>query len=137
MDPKEVARAAQVIAVVGASPDPERASYDILRYLLEHGYDAIPVRPGFDNILGIPCVESLADIERSIDIVDVFRKSEAAPQITREAVATGARAVWLQEGVRSEEAASIARDAGLVFVQDVCLKRVLKALAREEPDESD
>jgi predicted CoA-binding protein len=132
VDPKEIARSARVVAVVGASPEPGRPSNEIMQYLLDKGVEVIPIRPGCDSILGQACVESLADVGRRVDIVDVFRRSEAAAEVTREAVALGARAVWLQEGVRSEEAAAIAREAGIAFVQDVCLKRVLKDLARED-----
>jgi predicted CoA-binding protein len=132
MEPKELARTARVIAVVGASPDPTRPSYDMLKYLIDHGYCAIPVRPDCESILGQPCVTSLSEIEGEIDIVDVFRRSDAAAEITREAIGCGARGVWLQEGVKSEEAAALAREAGLPFVQDVCLMKVLKRLAREE-----
>jgi uncharacterized protein len=132
MDAKELARSARVIAVVGASPDPARASYEVLEYLVERGYDVIPVRPDCESILGLPCVASLADIDRPIDLVDVFRKSEAAADVAREAAAVGAKGVWLQEGVRSEEAARIAKQADMGYAQDVCLKKVLQALAREE-----
>jgi predicted CoA-binding protein len=132
MEPKELARTARVIALVGASPDPSRPSYEMLDYLLDQGYMVIPVRPGCDSILGQPCVSSLSEIDGEIDIVDVFRRSEAAADVAQEAIAHGARGIWLQEGVKSEEAAALAREAGVPFVQDVCLMKVLKRLARED-----
>jgi uncharacterized protein len=132
MDAKELARSARVIAVVGASPDPGRASYEVLEYLSKNGYDVIPVRPDCESILGLACVAELADIDRPIDIVEVFRRSEAAGEVAREAVRVGAKGLWLQEGVRSEEAAWAAKEAGLVFAQDVCLMKVLQGLSRED-----
>jgi predicted CoA-binding protein len=92
-----------------------------MRYLLAAGYRVIPVRPrDCDEILGIPCVASLAEIEEPIDLVDVFRRSEHTPDVAREAVAVGAKALWLQLGVVSDEARKIAEDAGLDYVENEC-----------------
>ena len=92
-----------------------------MRYLLGAGYRVIPVRPrDCDEILGVPCVASLAEIEGPIDLVDVFRRPEYTPDIAREAVAVGAKALWLQLGVVSEEARRIAEDGGLDFVENAC-----------------
>ncbi|MDX6492433.1 MAG: uncharacterized protein QOH02_368 [Gaiellaceae bacterium] len=92
-----------------------------MRYLLGAGYRVIPVRPrDCDEVLGVPCVASLAEIDEPIDLVDVFRRSEYTPDVAREAVAVGAKALWLQLGVVSEEARSIAEEAGLDYVEDQC-----------------
>jgi predicted CoA-binding protein len=92
-----------------------------MRYLLDQGCRVIPVRPlDCDEVLGVPCVASLAEIEEPIDLVDVFRRTEAAPQHAREAVAAGAKAFWLQLGLRSEEARRICEAAGLDYVEDRC-----------------
>jgi hypothetical protein len=125
MQPRDLLATARVIAVVGASPDPWRPSYDIMRTLIDRGFDVIPVRPGCDSILGRPCVARLSDIDRPIDIVDVFRKAEAAPNVAREAARVGARVLWLQQGVVSWEAREIARAAGMHFVEDRCIKMEL------------
>jgi hypothetical protein len=102
-----------------------------MRYLLEQGYRVIPVRPlDCDDVLGIPCVASLADIEEPIDLVDVFRRSEFAPEHAREAVDAGAKAFWLQLGLRSREARKIVEDAGLDYVEDECTAIVHRRLSR-------
>jgi uncharacterized protein len=116
---------ARTIAVVGASPKPDRPSHGVMRYLLEQGYRCIPVRPrGCDEVLGVPCARSLADIEESVDLVDVFRRPEACPEVAREAVAAGARSLWLQLGIVSPEARQIADAAGIDYVEDECTKIV-------------
>jgi uncharacterized protein len=116
---------ARTIAVVGASPKPDRPSHAVMRYLLEQGYRCIPVRPrGCDEVLGVPCVRSLTEIEEPIDLVDVFRRPEACPEVAREAVAAGARSLWLQLGIVSPEARRIADAAGIDYVEDECTKMV-------------
>jgi uncharacterized protein len=123
--PAEILAAARTIAVVGASPKPHRPSHGVMRYLLEQGYDVIPVRPaGCDAVLGIPCVRTLAEGERPIDLVDVFRRPDACPGVARDAVAAGAKAVWLQLGIVSPEARQVAEEAGLDYVEDECTKIV-------------
>ena len=92
-----------------------------MRYLLAAGYRVIPVRPrDCDEILGVPCVASLAEIVEPIDLVDVFRRSEYTPDVAREAVAVGAKALWLQLGVVSDEARTIAEEGGLDYVENAC-----------------
>jgi uncharacterized protein len=119
--PEEILRESKTIALVGASPNPARPSHSVMRYLLAQGYRVIPVRPlDCDEVLGMPCVPSLADVDEPIDLVDVFRREEAAPEHAREAVAAGARAFWLQLGLRSPEARRIATDARLDYVEDLC-----------------
>jgi len=122
--PADILRETCTIAMIGASPDPDKPSYGVMQYLLEQGYKVIPVRPGEGDVLGIPVVNSLDEIDGPIHMVDVFRKSEAAPEIAREAVAVGATSLWLQPGCVSDEAGEIARAAGLAFAQDLCTRQV-------------
>jgi hypothetical protein len=125
---EEILREARTIAVVGASPNPSRPSHGVMRYLLAQGYHCIPVRPNRTEVLGIPCVDSLAEIEEPIDLVDVFRRSEFCAEVAREAVAAGAKAVWLQSGLVSREARAIAEDAGLDYVENACTAVVHRRL---------
>ena len=118
--PEQILAESRTIAVVGASPKPWRPSHGVMRYLLAHGYRVIPVRPGSDEILGVPCVDSLADVDEPIDLVDVFRRPEHTPAVARDAVAAGAKALWLQLGIVSPDARRIALDAGLDYVEDAC-----------------
>jgi uncharacterized protein len=119
--PATILRDARTIAVVGASPRPERPSHGVMRYLLEHGYRAIPVRPGdCDEVLGVACVASLAEIAGPVDLVDVFRRPEFCADVAREAVAAGAGALWLQLGIVSPEARRIALEAGIDYVENLC-----------------
>jgi predicted CoA-binding protein len=127
--PEEILRDAKTIAMVGASPNPAKPSHGVMRYLLAHGYRVIPVRPlDCDDVLGVPCVESLADIEEPIDLVDVFRREEHAVGHAREAVEAGAKAFWLQLDLRSPEARRVCEDAGLDYVEDECTAIVHRRL---------
>ena len=92
-----------------------------MRYLLAQGYDVIPVRPAdCDEVLGVPCVRTLAEIDRPIDLVDVFRRAELTPPLAEEAAAVGAGALWLQLGIVSAESRRIAEEAGMDYVEDLC-----------------
>ena len=127
--PEEILRDAKTIALVGASPKPSRPSNGVMRYLLAHGYDVIPVRPrDCDEVHGIPCVASLAEIDRPVDLVDVFRRIDAVPAVAREAVAAGAKGLWLQLDLVSPEARRIATDADLDYVEDECTAIVHRRL---------
>ena len=108
------------IAVVGLSPDPERDSYEVAAYLQARGYRIIPVNPNAVEILGERCYADLRDIPEPVDLVDVFRRPEAAPAIAAATVAIGTRALWLQLGIVSKEAAAIARAGGVDVVMDRC-----------------
>ena len=119
--PEQILAEARTIAIVGASPNPDRPSHDVMRYLMSEGYRCIPVRPlDCDDVLGVPCVESLDDLDEPIDVVDVFRRSDALVTHAREAVEVGANALWLQLGLTSPAAREIATDAGLDYVEDLC-----------------
>jgi len=111
-----------VVAVVGASINPARPSHEVMEALIDLGYDAIPVNPAYPEVLGRKAYPDLASIPRRIDLVDVFRRAGATPDVARQAVAVGARVLWLQIGVVSEEARRIAAAAGLVVVMDRCLR---------------
>lgn len=124
-------RHARRIAVVGCSPKPDRPSHQIAAFLIERGYEVFPVHPRAKTILGRKVCPTLADIPQSIDIVDVFRKPEFTPQIAREAVTIGARALWLQQGIVSEEAWQIATDAGLDCIMDRCIAVMHRLLVRD------
>jgi uncharacterized protein len=119
----EVLRAARRIAIVGASSNPGRPSFGVLRYLVHQGYDCVPVNPAERDILGIPAFRSLreaADATGPFDIVDLFRRAELCVPHAREAVEIGARCLWMQLGVVSWEAAKIAHGGGLSVVMDRC-----------------
>lgn len=110
------------IAVVGLSNNALRASHFVGYYAQRHGYRIIPVNPREEEVLGEPCFNSLTAVGEAIDIVNVFRDPSAVPALAKEAVAIGAKALWLQFGVISDEGAAIAADAGLDVVMDRCLK---------------
>ncbi len=114
---------AKTIAVVGLSDKPDRASYGVAQYLQRAGYKIIPVNPQLkEPVLGEQPVASLHDITEPIDIVDIFRRSEDVPPVVADAIAVGAKAVWIQLGIVNDEAVAAAEAAGLEAVQDKCLK---------------
>lgn len=118
---RELLGAKPVIAIVGASSNPERPSHGVMFGLLDAGYDVIPVNPNEREILGRPCYPDLASIPRPVDIVDVFRRREHLAGVAREAVAVKARVLWLQLGLADAEAEAIARAGGLTVIADRCL----------------
>ncbi len=119
-----ILQSVKTIAMVGASPDKTKFSYGVLRVLHETGYDMAPInpRPGLEEIRGIKVYPSLADVDRPIDMVEVFRRPEDLPGIAEEAVAVGAKVLWGQIGVKNTEAAEIAEAAGMKVVMDRCPK---------------
>ena len=120
----QVLNGTRTIAVVGASPDWSRPSYGVMQFMQKRGYRNIPVNPKAAGtiILGECVYASLSEIPEAIDMVDIFRKSEAAGQVTDEAIAIGAKYIWMQLGVRNDAAARRAEDAGLHVVMDRCPK---------------
>jgi predicted CoA-binding protein len=120
-DLKQLLTNASTIAMVGASSNPDRASYGIMQKLQQVGYRVIPINPRETEILGERAYPSLADVPERIDIVDVFRRAEDTPQIADEAVKVRANALWLQTGIANEEAAARAEAGGLTVVMDACI----------------
>ena len=112
----------RTIAVVGLSPRPARPSHQVARYLAAAGYRVIPVNPGHAEILGLPCYPDLKAVPEPVDIVDCFRRSDQIQPIAEDAVAIGAKVLWLQLGVVNEAAAAFAAQAGLAVVMDRCIK---------------
>jgi predicted CoA-binding protein len=112
----------RVVAVVGLSADPERPSHQVAHYLQAHGYRIVPVNPGCQVILGEKCYATLRDIPFPVEVVDIFRKVEAIPGIVDEAIAVGAKVVWMQEGLEEPDSAQKAKQAGLNVVMDRCMK---------------
>jgi len=121
---------AHVVAVVGISSKPWRPSYQVASYLQEHGYRIVPVNPNEKEVLGEQVYASLLDIpnEIHVDVVDVFRRAEHTPEVARDAVAVGARMLWLQEGIVSDEAARIAAEGGVDVIMGVCIMKVRERL---------
>lgn len=127
---RELLTHSKVIALVGASPKPERASYRVMGFLLDHGYDVIPVNPlkVGQQIHGKMVLGSLSEIEQPIDMVDIFRNSDAAAEVVDEAIIVGAKSIWMQLGVINHDAAHKAQAAGLKVVMDRCPKIELPKL---------
>ena len=120
-DLKRLLTEATTIAMVGASSNPEKSSYGIMQKLQKAGYRVVPVNPRETEILGERSYPSLIDVPERIDIVDVFRRPEDTPSIADDAVTIGAKALWLQTGIVSEEAAARAKAGGLIVVMDACI----------------
>ncbi|MBT9461653.1 MAG: CoA-binding protein [Rugosibacter sp.] len=112
----------KVIAIVGLSPKPDRPSHEVAQFLLARGYDIIPVNPACVEILGRPCYPDLAAVPRAVDMVDVFRKSEDVLPIAQDAIRIGAKSLWLQLGVINPQATVLAEAAGLIAVENLCIK---------------
>ena len=119
--PAEILEYTDTIATVGASDDPEKAGHRIPIRLIKRGFHVIPINPTRKEVLGIGAYPDLASVPETIDTVQVFRPSEEAPEIARQAVAVGAKALWLQEGIASDEARQVSEAAGLDYVEDQCM----------------
>ena len=119
---RHILKHSHTIAIVGLSADWWRPSYFAAKYMQEHGYRIIPVNPKYSEVLGEKCYPNLESIPEAVDIVDVFRKSEDCTPIAKQAVAIGAKTLWLQLGVENAEAQQIAEAAGLAVVMNRCVK---------------
>jgi len=117
-----------VIAVVGFSANPDKPSHRAPMLLVEQGWTVIPVNPTVKEIAGLRAYPTLADVPVPVDLVDVFRPSAAAPQVARDAAAIGAKALWLQLGITSQEARAIAEEAGMDYVEDACAGAIARRL---------
>lgn len=122
----------RTVAVVGASPNPERPSHNVASYLMAQGYNIIPVNPNAQKVLGRKSYPDLSSVPEKIEVVDIFRRSEDIMPIVDEAIKIGAKAVWMQEGIINEEAAARARDTGLLVVMDKCMFKEHQRLIQKQ-----
>jgi predicted CoA-binding protein len=127
-DIRQLLSSSSTIAVVGASSNPDRSSNNIVGRLLQLGYRVIPINPNETEVLGQKAYPSLSDVPVAVDIVDVFRRAEHTPAVADEAVKIGAKALWLQQGIRNEDAAARAEAGGLTVVMDACIAVELAVL---------
>lgn len=130
---QDILRSAKVVAVVGLSDKPDRDSHRVAAYLQSVGYRVIPVNPAVAEVLGERSYASVRDVPEKVDVVDVFRKAEAVPEVVEDAIAAGAKAVWMQDGIVHNEAAERARAAGLQVVMNRCMLRDHRAMASGRP----
>ncbi len=128
---KKILTEFRTIAMVGASPNPDRASNRVFDYLAHHGYHVIPVNPTAQQILGHASYPNLSAISERVEIVDIFRNSDEVLPIVEEAIRIGAKAVWMQEGVINKEAAAKAKEAGLLVVMDKCIMKEHKRIGEK------
>lgn len=126
----EILKSSKTIAVAGLSSNKFRPSFGVSQYMQQHGYRIIPVNPQETEVLGEKSYSTLKDIPEPVDIVDIFRRSEFVPEIVDEAIAIGAKCVWMQEGVINEPAALKAKAAGLTVVMDLCILKEHQNLRR-------
>jgi uncharacterized protein len=112
---------AKRIAVVGLTDDPARPSHYVSEYMMNQGKEIIPVNPSHETVFGKKCYNSLQDVPGQIDLVNVFRRPLACADVVREAIAVGAKGVWLQAGISNEEAKRLAREAGMPYIQNRCI----------------
>jgi predicted CoA-binding protein len=132
-DPRTVLEQASTVAVVGMSADQGKPAGSVPAELAQHGFDVIPVHPKAAEILGRRAYARLADVPGPVDVVEVFRPAEEAPDIASQAVAIGAKALWLQLGITSAEARAIAEGAGLDYVEDHCMRAERRRFGIEKP----
>ena len=131
----ELLKSARNIAVVGLTDNPLRPSYGVSRYMSAQGYHIIPVNPNISEWLGQQAYASLLDVPEKIDIVDIFRRSDAVPEIIEQAIMLKVPAVWMQEGVVHHQAAEKAREAGILVVMDRCILKEHRRITRCDPKE--
>ena len=124
----QILSAAKNIAVVGLSPEESKPSNEVAKFLIERGFNVFPIYPKFDEILGRKVYRNLMQIEGDIDIAVMFRKGEFASELVKDAVKKGVKTLWLQLGITNDAAGAIARENGINFVQDKCIKIELKGL---------
>lgn len=133
----------RTVALVGASSNPDRPSYKVLKYLSEHGFKVIPINPNTTEVMGMQCYPDLTAIPIQVEVVDIFRSASDLMPTVDEAIKVGAKVVWMQEGIINEEAANKARQAGLLVVMDKCMRKehirlcnvsLSQALEKEEGD---
>ena len=125
---RQILSSAKNIAVVGLSPDESKPSNETAKFLIERGFNIFPVYPKFDEILWRKVYRNLTQIDENIDIAVMFRKSEFASELVKDAVKKGVKTLWLQLGITNDAAGTVARENGINFVQDKCIKIELKKL---------
>ena len=130
---KDILLSAKTIASVGLSSNPQKESYGIALYLKEQGYRVIPVNPTTPEVFGEKSYPDLESVPEKIDVVQVFRKPEDVPPVVDDAIKVGAKVIWMQEGIRHDEAAQKARDAGLQVVMDACMRASHQRLIGARP----
>ena len=125
---KNILGVVNTIALVGASSNINRDSFKVMKYLINEGYDVIPVNPNETNnkILGKKCFQNLKSIKRKLDMVDIFRAKKYVNSITQDAIEIGVKVIWTQEGITDEESSILAKKAGIIFVMDECPKKILE-----------
>ena len=123
---------ARTIAVVGLSSNPDRPSYEVAEFLQDKGYRIVPVNPNETEVLGERAYASLPEVpgEIAVDVVDVFRRAEQTPEVAKQAVARGAKVLWLQEGIVNDDARRIGEEAGLTVIMGVCIKKQKQRVER-------
>jgi uncharacterized protein len=128
----DILKSCRVVAVVGCSANEERASYRVAKYLKENGYKVIPVNPSLTEVLGEVCYPDLTSVPDTIEVVDIFRKSEDVPPIVEQAIKIGAKAIWMQEGITHQAAANQAQSADMMVVMDRCMLKEHQRLQGEK-----
>ena len=125
---KSILKNVSSIALIGASPNPERDSYKVMKFLISKGYEVFPVNPNHadSEILGKKCFANLKDIEQKIDMVDIFRAKEFVMEITQAAIKTGVAVIWTQEGIVDKKSSQLAEDSDIIFVMNECPKKILE-----------
>ena len=124
---KELLRNIKNIAIVGASSNPERDSFKVMKFLLDQGYKIFPVNPKEKDILGVRCYPSLKSIKERVDMVDMFRAKEFIFDLTKEAIEINTNVIWMQEGIIDEKSSSLARNCGIKVIMDQCPKKVIES----------
>ncbi len=130
VNPENIVKEAETIAVVGLSDNPEKYSHEVGTYLREQGYRIIPVNPTKEEVFGEHAYDTVDQIPEQVDVVDVFLPPEKTPETAKDAVRAGAKVLWLQEGIQSEEARQIAEEGGLTYVEDRCMKQMHESLQK-------
>ena len=125
---KNLLKNIKTIAIVGASSNPEKDSYKVMKFLINKGYEIFPINPNEANnkILGADCYSNIQEIKKKIDMVDIFRAQEFVMEITQDAIAIGVQVIWTQEGIVDEKSADLAKNAGIIFVMNECPKKILE-----------
>lgn len=124
---KELLRNIKNIAIVGASSNPERDSFKVMKFLLDQGYKIFPVNPKEKDILGIRCYPNLTSIKERVDMVDMFRAKEFIFDLTKEAIEINTNVIWMQEGIIDDKSSSLARSCGIKVIMDQCPKKVIES----------